>query len=167
MTRSGYRQVKTNLDGLIAFSKASGEPAIGFTQVFRNGCIEDVDAVVLSPFEGNTRQIPSIEYEKAIIDSVTHFREFFGAAQIDPPYVVMLSLIGVKGYTMTTRRMALRRSENLGIDRDDVLIPEVIVEEETESIDKCLQPIFDTVWQACGLRGSVNYEADGTWNPPQ
>jgi hypothetical protein len=49
------------------------------------------------------------------------------------------------------------------IDRDILLLPEVIIENYTDKVENILKPIFDTVWNACGFNGSSNYDEDGEW----
>lgn len=78
--------------------------------------------------------------------------------------LVMLSLIGVRGYRMTVPPAAFDEGEP--IDRDDLVVPEILVEEyETDprSVASLLRPAFDAVWTACGYPRSPNYDPDGRW----
>jgi hypothetical protein len=47
-------------------------------------------------------------------------------------------------------------------DRQDVLIPDVVIEADV-SIGRGIRPGFDLMCQAAGYRGSENYEPDGEW----
>lgn len=90
-----------------------------------------------------------------------HVRSIQKERGVETPLFIMLSLIGVKGYEMGYNR---ERFEFDGhpIEQDDLLVPEVVMESYDEDIDKVMQPVFDTVWRACGWPGSPNFE-DGKW----
>jgi hypothetical protein len=48
----------------------------------------------------------------------------------------------------------------------DVLpLPEVLVENYGADVPTVLRPMFDALWQACGLEQSLNYNAQGNWEP--
>ncbi|MEM7557457.1 MAG: hypothetical protein AAF378_25920 [Cyanobacteria bacterium P01_A01_bin.84] len=49
------------------------------------------------------------------------------------------------------------------IDRNNLLMPEVMVENFNFEPSKVLKPIFDAVWNACGYPGSRNYDDSGNW----
>lgn len=56
------------------------------------------------------------------------------------------------------------------IDRDILLLPDVIIDDFNsvlgfKEVAKILRPIFDAVWNACGLARSLNYDEQGNWNP--
>lgn len=63
--------------------------------------------------------------------------------------VVLCSLIGVQGFGVVGDNN-FRSGEN--IDRDDLLIPEVIIDKQPADIAASLRPIFEAVWNAAGLR---------------
>jgi hypothetical protein len=51
------------------------------------------------------------------------------------------------------------------IDRDDLKLQEIFVEDysETEDIPRLVQPWFDDIWTACGMFKSFNYDEDSNW----
>lgn len=59
-------------------------------------------------------------------------------------------------------RFELQHSEH-HIDRDVVVVPDVVLESEPNDLPRALRPMFDAVWNACGLRESENYDQDGYW----
>jgi hypothetical protein len=73
----------------------------------------------------------------------------------------MLTLVGVKGFRMSCDSPDL---ESYLIDRDVLAIPDVIFT-GAQGIPRLLRPCFDAIWNACGLRGSLNYSQSGGWNP--
>ncbi|TFI51958.1 hypothetical protein BLD44_023585 [Mastigocladus laminosus UU774] len=51
------------------------------------------------------------------------------------------------------------------IDRDILLIPEIVIEDYAAKASNILRPAFDAIWQACGWECCQNYDASGNWNP--
>jgi hypothetical protein len=42
-------------------------------------------------------------------------------------------------------------------------LPEVVIERYGTPAEEILKPCFDSVWNACGLEQSGNYDAKGKW----
>ncbi len=51
------------------------------------------------------------------------------------------------------------------IDRDVLLLPEVIIENYDEKASKILKFCFDALWNAFGYPKSENYSESGEWAP--
>lgn len=49
------------------------------------------------------------------------------------------------------------------IERNNLLMPEVMVENFDFEPSKVMKLIFDAVWNACGYPGSQNYDGSGNW----
>ncbi len=60
----------------------------------------------------------------------------------------MLSLINAKGYRMEVSSDYFYKPEP--IDRDIILLPELILETRDFEVDLFLKPILDAVWNASG-----------------
>lgn len=83
---------------------------------------------------------------------------------VDPPVLVMLTLIGVRGYRMTVS--APDFEAGVPIDRDDLVVPEIPFEgyeTDPQAVAARMRPAFDAVWNACGFPRSPNYGPDGLW----
>jgi len=39
----------------------------------------------------------------------------------------------------------------------------VILESFDHDLHQVMRPAFDSIWNACGLEGSLNYDAAGAW----
>ena len=86
---------------------------------------------------------------------------------VQPPIAVMLSLVGVKGYSIQIDQHLPPEAQN-SIDRDDLLIPEILLPEFTSdeiAIAQTIRPIFETLWQSCNYRGCPYYSKTGEWEP--
>ena len=70
----------------------------------------------------------------------------------------MLSLLGVFGYRMDT---GPSRLSSFPIDRDALVLPEVMIETfECDPAD-VMKPLFDVIWNAAGLQRCMNYDETG------
>jgi len=49
------------------------------------------------------------------------------------------------------------------IDRDVLVLPDVLIDEPPKDLPKAMRPIFDAAWNACGVAQSVNYDKNGKW----
>jgi hypothetical protein len=155
---AGSQEGRYNFDGYLNYS--SNTLPYSYIQLFRNGVIEAVDVSLLQDRSHPKKDIGNSGFEKELIESLGEYLEAQKALGLMLPTVVMLSLTGVRDY-----RISHRRSVSSGelIDRDLLLIPEVLLEEyDREPLD-ILRPIFDTVWQACGWERCLNYDKDGKW----
>ncbi len=146
-----------NLDGFVVFGGHSGNgPEYeSYIQVFRNGVVESVNSSIL---EGNqSNQIPSTYYEQEIEASLASIQRYLPNLNVEPPLALLLSLIGVRGLTMAldVRWMAYRPH---AIDRDLLLLPEVIIDSADKTAQENLAPLFLMIWQAAGFDRNYNYD---------
>jgi hypothetical protein len=58
-----------------------------------------------------------------------------------------------------------RIRETHTIDRDILLLPEVIVEKYDDEASQVLRPCFYAIWNACGFKKSFNYNDNDEWAP--
>lgn len=156
-----------NLDGFLLYGESPrSAKADTYLQVFRNGSIEVVDSYLLRPRDGR-RIIPSVRYEEGLLEAIPRFLAIQRQLGVEPPLFVMLSLLGVSGYTLTPRGAHLWEDEVVYIDRDTLLIPEVVLDSFNFDASKVMKPIFDAVWNAAGWPRSVNYDNSGNWRGRQ
>lgn len=150
-----------NFDGVVAYTTSRDSIARSYTQMFRNGCIEAVEASLIEEREKG-KLIYSVEYEKQLIRGLEDYLNLQKNLEINPPIFVMLSFLHVKSCTMGVG--SDRFDSGQPIDRDIILVPEVVVEDYTDKASHILRPLFDAIWQACGWSGSSNYDENGNWN---
>jgi len=162
---SGYR---FNLDGLVIYRDIDRDKAGLYSQLFRNGIVEVVDTSILRPWMDGKRVIPSVTYEHGIIEICQNTLRFQQQLGVDPPLFIFLTLLGVRGYTMAVGQEvaweALGRQYAQQIDRDVLLIPEVVVENlPVNNMPMLLKSMFDATWNAAGWPRSMSYDEKGTW----
>jgi hypothetical protein len=96
--------------------------------------------------------------EKGLMEAVNLYLSAYQQLQIDPPIIVMVSLIGVRGYYI---RAGQFKDARASFDRDTLLLPDLLIEEDPVDVGKLLKPAFDAMWQASGWRRCFNYDKHG------
>ncbi len=90
--------------------------------------------------------------------------EFFG---LHFPHVLMLSMLGIKGYQLYLPDKYDFRVPTKPIKDENLIIQDIILDAESVvSEDKValkLKSIFDPIWNACGFSQSINYDSVGKW----
>lgn len=159
---SGWSQ-RYNFDGIVKFLTGIQTPtSYSYTQLFRNGAIEAVDAYHLQESKGG-KTIHSIYYEEELINSLQDYLQLQQQIELNPPVLIMLSLLGVRDYVMRVGDGLDHTRHTYPIDRDNLIIPEIVVEDYAMKASEILRPAFDAIWQACGWDCCKNYDADGNW----
>jgi len=149
-----------NIDGLLTYSKfRNDDRSFSYTQLYRNGIIEAVNSEML--WSGREEKIISITYiEDALIENVPIYMNVYKKLNIDLPIFLFVTLVDVKSYRIPGER-SWDLSKPYPIDRDIVMIPEIIIETKNFEPSVILKPIFDSIWNACGYKGSFNYDNEG------
>jgi hypothetical protein len=155
----GSMDCRYNLEGILTYSIDSSGKSYSYTQIYRNGTIEIVDGLEL----GRQKVIPSVEYEKTIIESLPRYVSALKNISVELPIITFLTLIGVKGYSMAVVRFFEQESRT--INQDILQLPEAIIENYEIKAERVLKPAFDAIWNACGFARSLNYDEQGEWKP--
>lgn len=151
-----------NFEGLLTFANDIREgTTLTYLQVFRNGVLEAVDRVMLEPY-AKELYIPGADFEREVAKSLPPYLAFLDELGVQPPVYIGLSLLGVKGYRMATREPRISRSPDI-IDRTNLILPEIAVDDFSTDPFRLLRPVFDMIWNAAGWAGSQNYGPDGNW----
>lgn len=163
----GHTGVRYNFDGLFTVDtmydprRESNSPR-GYLQVFRNGIIESTDVKLLWHLDSEPPTIHGKAYEHDLVLSIQRFLSILRKLGVDPPLVLTATFTGVRGYRIWISPAAFD-DEGTEIDRDVLLLPEIVVNDYNDNLPLLLKPVFDTVWNAGGMSGSVNYDPEGNW----
>ena len=159
-----------NFDGYLSYTTPPRErSACAYMQVFRNGTIEAVESWVIGALDHmeDKKHIAIISYENYLIEALPILLAHQRQLGVEPPILLMLSLLGVAGYsiepTQGERRMPWYKPEDQMIGKDPLLLPEVIIDRYEIEPDKVLRPIFDALWNASGYPRCRNYNEHGKW----
>jgi Schlafen, AlbA_2 len=150
-----------NLDGLLYYHYLKfGEGGPGnYTQAFRSGAVEAVDSWMLQAGRPS-KVLPAIDIESSLSECLGGCLRTLRELGVSPPVFVLPSLLGVRGLTINRDGEA-----SPGVDRDDLLLPDLLVEDFHTDAATLLRPAFDAMWQAAGWMRSFNYDAEDNFRP--
>ncbi|SRR5579883_896005 len=152
---------RLNFDGLLSFDVANSRSSTNsYVQVFREGIIEAIDIGNLATHEAGS--YINASYEHMVIRGLRNLLAVQQKLGVEPPLFVGLSFIGVKGHRLGFHNRDPRYRIEL-IDRDNLLIQEVVIEDYRAPLAKIMKPAFDAIWNASGLPQSNNYDMEGNW----
>lgn len=151
-----------NLDGYLAMAERADGESSGYAQLYRNGTIEGVDAWVLRLEENGHRYIPSKAFDQLVVDAIGQYASLQRELGVEPPVIVMLSLLGVRGMSLAYK--ARLDPEATLIDRNSLIIPDVLIESFDDSPATVVRPLLDAVWNAAGLPRCLHYDEQGDFN---
>jgi hypothetical protein len=156
---------RINLDGYLSYymNRASGIKGTGYTQVFRSGSFEAVDADMLNQRD-STMLISSVFVEQKIIQATERFLNAAKIIGTPLPIILFITVFGLKGYGMATSEFRQDIYPFDKIDRDTLPLPDVLLEDFSTPPDVVLKPIFDAFWQAAGFPACQHYNKQGRWN---
>jgi Putative DNA-binding domain len=144
-----------NLDGLITYNSFNNI-VDAYAQLYRNGIIEIVNTLSNNETE---KYLPSF-LESYIIRSFSAWFETLKSLGAAPPLVVMITLLDVEGFRFKNRD-SLSAADK--IDRNIVILPEIVFNSFEGDVAKTLKPAFDALCNASGWMRSFNYDQDGNW----
>ncbi|MFZ5817456.1 MAG: helix-turn-helix domain-containing protein [Bacillota bacterium] len=159
ISSSGY-DYRINVDGLVTFFPNKRQP-YSYLQVFRSGALEAADSAIL---QRSDNRIPGLGLERKLIAAVSRYFPLLAELGVSPPILLTVSLLGVRGYRMALPSSWVFDPEELAeIDRNDLILPDTLVEDVCMPAPAILKPSFDMIWNACGFPGSRYYDEDGNW----
>jgi hypothetical protein len=88
-----------NFDGLLTYTQPQTDVKLTYLQIFRTGTLEAVESMMLRP-QDDRRTIPSFTFEQQLIHALPRFLSIQKRLGVEPPVLIMLTLLGVAGYTM-------------------------------------------------------------------
>ena len=150
-----------NVDGLLTFHPNGGKPdhAFSYAQLFRSGRVEALDGFLIGESNGE-RGFYAQEAEKSVLTGTEKYLSALNSLGVEPPIVFLLSVLGAKGVYIAVSSGHSMRTQH-SIDRDVLLLPDVLIEEYACDLAQALRPSFDAMWNACGYAGSPSYGPTG------
>lgn len=159
---SGYSH-RINLDGVVGYTSYQDPVVRTYVQLYRDGKIEAVEtSIIQMRNEDGKKTLPISAIENKVIEYVTHNVALMGHLDIQPPYFIFLSLVGIDGFTLMLPQGYFSHSDDK-ITQSDLLLPEIVLESLNDKIDQKLQPVFDMIWNAGGFSKSLSYDDDGSF----
>ncbi len=104
-------------------------------------------------------------YQKKLIENVISNIEgifkYYSELGIVPPVILSVAIINGRGFTITANQFLDTAGE---IDRDILIVPDVVIREVPENFEKTLKPVFDSIWNSCGYVDCRYYDENGEFN---
>lgn len=161
---SAYHAPRYNFDGLLANDLPQGT-ASSYVQLFRSGIIEATLADLNNDDEPSKKIFATDWLEGRLIEALPIYLRAQQDLGVQPPVFLMLTLLGVSGYVLGVKEGLRRRSySQIPIDRDELQVPEFMLEDFAKAPADMLRPIFDAVWNAAAWPHCLNYDRNGTWS---
>jgi len=161
---SGWDRRMT-FDGAMLYTPSNADGTFkSYTHFFRNGILEAVTTSLLENRQvPGYRLIPHGLFEDEVLEYLPNCFRSLEEIGVRPPASDALTLIGVRGLRMASGAFSLDRGNEMR--EDTLIIPGTIVESFSEPAHTILKPMFDRIWNACGLLGSPNFDDKGNWSP--
>jgi hypothetical protein len=158
---SGWNPRMT-FDGAMLHTWADTDGRVtSYTHFFRNGILEAVTTSLLETQQvPGSRLIPHAAFEGEVLKYLPSCFESLHHIGVRPPASVALTLIGVRGLRMASTYGLHQGNE---IREEMLIIPGTIVDSFSMPANEILRPMFDRIWNACGLLQSPNFDAQGNW----
>ena len=164
--RSSPTHPMLNFDGLACLSNSDpwevGQHS--YVQVFRSGAIEGVATVDRSgdgAVSASTVDKYCVASSKRYIDTLQDF-------SVEPPYVILASLINVRGRVVVSGISGLSPNYIVkAIGRDPLHFSEVVIEDIASSYQeqalKLRFPLLEQLWNAAGYSSPQTFDRNGKW----
>jgi hypothetical protein len=118
---------KFTFDGFAnLMSFGTGQGVEGYSQIFRNGAIETVNAAVLE--QSPNRDTHFYWLELLTMDCAERMLKIMDLLQISGPYYLLLSLLNVKGLRMAAGGERHYNRDVRVIDQPHLIVPEVLLQ---------------------------------------
>lgn len=154
-----------NIDGYLTFNiiKSRTPYEMSYVQLYRNGIIEAAEDYLFQLYKANNANsiIPISEIELELMKKIPNYLENLQDLEIEPPILISINIFGVKGFGHPSHF-----GDTYPIDREHLNPPDVLIENYNVDLGKLLKPIFDSLWNACGIPKSPNYDENGNWTQP-
>ncbi|MBU0692335.1 ATP-binding protein [bacterium] len=131
----------------------------GYVQFFRNGIIEST--ICLHKVSDDS--FAWSYYEGKIVRSISDYLSTLKKVGIEPPLGLIITIIGVQDLTINS--FDNYDMEYKPIDRNELPLPELVINSWDIDIPNELRTRFDSIWNACNQLHSPNYDEAGNWAP--
>jgi hypothetical protein len=136
---------------------------VALTQAFRSGRIEAV-LVLNGDHHRRSPAIPIQEVEHRLVFAIDGYLRNLDGLGVTEPVLVFVSLLGIKGWTLTWRGDEM--SDPLRTDAATCDLPEFIYDSPLAKHPPGLRRAFDVAWNLGGLKISRSFDEHGGWKGP-
>ncbi len=166
LTRWGTASRYT-LDGLLFRQVRSGGrvPEGNYALFFRNGIVEAVETETSDPTDRRPRRFPGFDYDQRLVENLHRLLSIQKGLGVAPPIFLLLTFIGVKGWSVWVDTSKYHVDDPHPIDRDVLPLTATMIEDYATQLQVFIKDTLDELWQASGWSRSLSYDEDGNWVP--
>lgn len=148
-----YKQV--TVDGVMLKGSYSNSNKTAYGYYKTDGIIEKATTRFFNPNFESGNMSPSKKLKliyrgdllEKTIGTMNEALKFYQQIDISTPIIISCAIINGNEFTITNDEFL----DTCGaINSDALLIPDVLIEDIYINPEKCLKPIFDSIWNACG-----------------
>ena len=161
---AGWGESWMNLEGCIN-ARTSPRGHRGYTQIFRNGIVEDVNVVWNN--KAGRPVLLAWEYEQNVIRLTRAYLENASKLGVAGPHYGLLTFVGAENMEFEWSQPHRRGWDwESPVTRESTLwFPNMLLEEDDTDVERNLRPLFDCVWNTFGFNRCLHYTDDGEWRP--
>ncbi|MBA2655041.1 MAG: hypothetical protein H0U71_08275 [Gammaproteobacteria bacterium] len=143
-----------NFDGLIFYSTIHEKHA--YTQVFRDGRTETVFAIAQRTHDGRGNEFFPLRLQKRFTASLSNHLAVMNRLSLPGPYYLYLRFLSVENIRISVDDIAKSgyegKARNKPLPLNELIFPRYKLDDAHVDVKKCLQPFFDTIWNAFGFQ---------------
>ncbi len=129
--------------------------------MFRSGIIESVTVETASK-DKSRKMIPSTTLEIELMRIVGSYLTGLKNLDVPNPAIVTAAFLEIAGYELAVP-FRFSNPNHPTIDRDELIFPDILVEDFAGDMRFVLRPLFDALWNAGGYESCMNYDSTGNW----
>ena len=157
----GTPNIRMTYDGIIYWFENEKTNTMTYVELFNNGIVEAVDGLLIDTIESEGKELRMRYLEFRLINIVQQYFKGLKELNVQLPIYLFMTFVGVKGYNIPLTIYKLQQRESEKIDRNELILPGVKLNHDDDEIDKLLKPIFDSIWRACGMHYSLDFDDNG------
>ena len=152
---TGWSGERVNFDGFLLWGDlGNAGKSSSYVQLFRDGRIEAVDTFVL-----RSELIRHRNLDRRVLEIVGLLLQFLKGQGVPTPILISLSALEVQGFRFELDAHDVSNQ----IDRDRLIVPEIVMESHDADVPALLKPCLDAIWNAAGELRSPSYDEEGRW----
>ena len=166
LLRWGYNARHT-LDGLIYCHAPSANqiPPGNFVLFFKNGAVEAVETHETQTGGERHPYFAGFAYDRILVENLRRLIGLQRALGVEPPIFVMLTIVGVSGWSIWVDAFRYAVDTAHPFDRDLLPLTAIMVDDLGTPPAVVMKDILDELWQASGWPRSFSYDDNGNWAP--
>jgi hypothetical protein len=150
----GFAQIYT--------SGMQDEPHFAYAHVFRNGALEYVDGEMEWGYAKRTVRIGL--FESLILAATSRLLIAAKELELRGPFFALPSLLNVRGWQFIQPSYGgSGQHDARTIDREHLILPEVMLDNDSVDLETAFRPTFDVLWNACRWGRSFSYDDNGVY----